>query len=103
MFRITAVRRIREESLRARPSSGVLKTSAISPRFIRSTMLGRSFSATLWTSSTVMPCLKELGRPRGGDEGEAHVGEALGHLEHRALVAVLHGEEDLARGGQGRA
>src|SRR5215472_1796389 len=46
---------------------------------------------------------KELGRPRGGDQSEAHVGEALGHLEHRTLVAVLHGQEDLARGGQGRA
>src|SRR5215467_56325 len=44
------------------------------------------------------------------DELHLHAlpGEALGrprgrHQEHRALVAVLHGEEDLARRGQGRA
>src|SRR5262245_55247936 len=46
---------------------------------------------------------EELGRARRRHEGEAHVGEALGDLEHGALVAVLDGEEDLSGGGQGRA
>ena len=42
-----AARRMAAESLRARPSSGVLKTSATSPRFMRSTTFGR------WPSSTL--------------------------------------------------
>src|SRR5499426_933982 len=46
---------------------------------------------------------EELGCPRRGDEGETHVGEPLRYLEDRALVAILHGEEDLTGGGQGRA
>src|SRR4029453_11979687 len=46
---------------------------------------------------------EELGRAHGGHEGEAHVGQPLGHLQHRPLVPILHGEKDLAGGGQGRA
>src|SRR5712691_11025628 len=45
---------------------------------------------------------EELGRARRGHEREAHLRQPLGDLEHRALVPVLHGEEHLAGGGQGR-
>src|SRR5512144_2103936 len=47
--------------------------------------------------------LQELGGADGGHQAEAHLGEPLGDLQHRALVAVLHREEDLARGGERRA
>src|SRR5262245_54323309 len=46
---------------------------------------------------------EELGRAGRGHEREAHVGQPLGHLQHGSLVAILHGEEDLARRGEGRA
>src|SRR5262245_41991119 len=44
--------------------------------------------------------LEQLGRARGCDEREAHLGEALGEGEQRALVAVLDGQEDLSGRGE---
>src|SRR6267142_828378 len=47
--------------------------------------------------------LQQLGGADGGDQAEAHLGQPLGDLQHRALVAVLDRYEHLAGGGQGRA
>src|SRR5437879_1645822 len=47
--------------------------------------------------------LEDARRAGGRDEREAHLGEALGERHHHALVAVLHRDEHLARGGQRRA
>src|SRR5207247_3444983 len=45
---------------------------------------------------------QELRRARRRDEGEAHLRQSFGDREQRALVPVLHGEKDLARGGERR-
>ena len=79
MFWVTAVRRIRNESLRARPSSGVLNTSWISPPFMRSITLGGSSSPTLCVISTDMPCRSStLGGAGGGHQREAELDQPAG-------------------------
>ena len=46
---------------------------------------------------------EQLGRATGGDQGKAQFAQAAGHRHQGGLVAVVGGDEDVARGRQGIA